>query len=106
MVEIRPVSEDAGLIVVPYIQTLKKIPWIEFLEIEPFHYLLSIPSGTAIESLEIAIVDLLEHLSDEEKDDLPLLKELKRKISKHRRERQVFKAEVLFFKTAQEKSKK
>jgi hypothetical protein len=99
MVEIRPVSENAGLIVVPYIKTLKKISWIKCLEIAPFRYLLSIPSGTAIESLEIAIADLLEHLSDEDMADLPLLKELKRKISKHRRERMVFKGEVLFFKT-------
>ena len=99
MIEILPVSDDAGLIVVPYMKSLKKISWLEILEISPFRYLLSIPSGTAIESLELALVDLIEHLPDQDGNDLLLLKELKRKIGEYRRESMVSKGELLFFRT-------
>ena len=33
---------------------LKRIPFLKLIEIAPARYLLTIPSGTAVESLEVA----------------------------------------------------
>ena len=38
----------------------RKTPWLRLIELTPTRYLLSIPSGTPVESLEVALHDLLE----------------------------------------------
>ncbi len=98
-IEILQVSEGSGLIVIPPLSSLKRIPGLEFLEISPFRYILAIPSGTAVESLEISIVDLLEHLTEHEEEEREVLRELRSKIGEHRRESLLSKCEVLYFDT-------
>ena len=57
-VELVEMSPGKSLIVVCPGKILRKIPWIKLIEITPGRYLVSIPSGTPIETLEVALRDL------------------------------------------------
>ncbi len=95
-VEIVEVTPGKAIIVVGPSKSLRKIAWLRLVEITPVRYLLSLPSGTPIESLEIAILDLLETLSPEEKEDRALLEALRNYITHQRRGEMISKGELLF----------
>ena len=95
-VEIVKVSDDAGLIITGPCRSLATIPWIRLVEIAPARYLLSIPSGGEVAALELAIIDLLEHLPKDNDYEKSLLTELRQRLSHHRRQGEVFKGEILF----------
>ena len=95
-VEIVRISKDTGLIVVGPSQRLKKIPWLRLIEIASCRFLLAVPTGTAIETLELAIMDLIETLPKEETAEHFLLVDLREKISQHRRTDGVSKGEILY----------
>ena len=48
-----------SLIVVGPSKALRSIPWLRLIEITPARFLLTIPSGTSIEALEVALRDLV-----------------------------------------------
>ena len=95
-VEIVRISKDTGLIIVGPSQKLKKIPWLRLIEIAPCRFLLAVPTGTAIEILELAIMDLIENLPWDEIAEHSLLTDLREKISEHRRTDGVSKGEILY----------
>jgi hypothetical protein len=95
-VEIVKISENTGLIVVRRCQSLESIPWLRLIEIAPNRFILSISPGTNITSLEVAIMDLLEHEAAGNHNDKVLLEELRRCIAHHRRKDEVTKGEILF----------
>ena len=49
-----------GIILVGVSRCLRQIPWLRLVEVAPARFLLSIPSGTPVELLEIALDDLRE----------------------------------------------
>jgi len=98
-VEVVQISEDTGLIVVGPCQSLEKILWLKLIEITPCRFLLAVPTGTAIESLEVAIMDLIEGLPQDEISEKTLLTDLRQKLSHHRRQDGVSKGEILFIST-------
>ncbi len=87
------------LIVVPPCESLKKIPGLKLIEISPLRCLLAIPSGTSTESLEISLIDLLEHLPKEAIGERRILTALRQKIGQHRRNEQISKGEILYIDT-------
>ena len=89
-----------GLIVVGPSASLSRIPWLSMVEIAPARYLLVVPSGTAVEVLEVAISDAVEHLPPAEKRERSMLENLRKLISGIRRSSTVTKAELLIVKTA------
>jgi hypothetical protein len=95
-VDVVKVTRDSALLIVPPTQYLQNIPWLKLIEIAPARHLLVIPSGTAIEALEIALVDLIEHLPAEEVAERTLLSDLRAKLSRNRRNEDLYKAEILF----------
>ena len=98
-VEIINISEGSGLIVIGPSTSLKKIPWLKLVEIAPAKFLLSVPTGTLIETLEIALMDLLEDLPVEETSEKDMLINLLDKLRKHRRKECLTKGEILFVDT-------
>jgi hypothetical protein len=98
-VEVVDIEKGTGLMVVGPSQSLKSIPWLRLIEIAPFRFLLAVPTGTAIESLEIAIMDLIEKLPEDEIAEKALLTDLRQKISHHRRKEGVSKGEILYIDT-------
>lgn len=90
------VTPGQSLIVVGPSRALRKIPWLRLVEIAPSRYLLSIPSGTAIEALELAIVDLINETPKKDEYEYNLLEELKETMGSVRKGNRISKAEILF----------
>ena len=95
-VDVIQVSKEAALLIVPSSRNLQSISWLQLIEITPSRFLLVIPSGTAIEALELALVDLIEHLPEDDLAERNLLTDLRRKLSQNRRKEGVSKGEILF----------
>jgi hypothetical protein len=101
LVETVEVAQGQSLILVGPSKALKEIRWLRLAEIAPARFLLAIPPGTAMESLEIAILDLMEKLPEKEDYERQLLTTLAKILSVARRQSQVTKAELLFVATGQ-----
>ena len=95
-VEVVEISKGKAIIIVGPSKILRKIPWLHMVEIAPARYLLSVPTGTPVESLEVAIMDLLENLPAEEPEERFLLEELRKCVSHQRRGKTMSKGELLF----------
>ncbi len=99
MVELVDVTPGHAIIVVGRSASLRRIKWLRLVEIAPGRNLLIIPSGTAVESLEVAILDLIEHLPPSDDRERSLLMELRAQLGALRRTNRISKAEIIFFDT-------
>ena len=99
-VELVEMAPGKSLIVVGPSKALKQIPWLKLIEIAPARYLLTVPSGTPIEALEVALRDLF-HKPELEKNEreTAVLNELLNLIGQQRRTLRLSKAEVLIIDT-------
>ena len=95
-VELVEMAPGKSLIVVGPSQALKRIPFLKLIEIAPARYLLTIPSGTAVESLEVALHDTLNDPNvKHDKGEHAILLELMNLIGHQRRTKRMSKAEIL-----------
>jgi hypothetical protein len=94
-VELIELTPGKALIVVGSCPVLKQIDWLRLIEIAPFRHLLVMPTGTAVEVLEVAINDLIQNLNSAS-PELRLLMELRDVIGSQRRGRTLSTAELLF----------
>ena len=96
LVELAEMTQGKSLIVVGPSQALKRIPFLKLIEIAPARYLLTIPSGTAVESLEVALHDMLNdpNVRHDEREHTIIL-ELMNLIGHQRRTKRMSKAEIL-----------
>ena len=95
-VELIEMAPGKSLIVVGPSKALRSIPWLRLIEITPARFLLTIPSGTSIEALEVALRDLVTHpeiLKNERENTI--LHELLELIGRQRRAQRLSKAEIL-----------
>ena len=90
------VAPGKSIIVVNNSELLNRIPWLRLIEIAPARHLISIQSGTSIESMEVAIHDLLEDLPKGDISDREILETLLRILHTSRRTRTTTKEEILF----------
>jgi hypothetical protein len=74
---------------------LKRIPWLQLVEVSPTRHLLVLPSGTPIESLEVALSDILETMPGDDWER-EMLTDLRDKLTVLRRDRKMQKAEIIF----------
>jgi hypothetical protein len=95
-VELVEVAPGSAIIVVPPSRCLRRIPWLKLAELSPGRHLLTIVPGTPIDSLEVAIFDLLESLPASEEHERKILDELRRLIGAGRREQNITKYEMLY----------
>ncbi|HOW96863.1 MAG TPA: hypothetical protein P5567_06880 [Kiritimatiellia bacterium] len=98
-VEVVEVLPGRSVILVGPSLYLKKIEFLHMAEITPTRFLLTLPSGTGLEALELAIADQLDDVPDDESWEKELLSELLRILKSLRRSRGYFKAEMIFVKT-------
>jgi hypothetical protein len=94
-VELLELTPGKALILVGPSSSLQQIEWLRLVEISPLRYLLVIPSGTAIEVLEVTIHDMLRNL-EPDSSEIGMLTELLNIISHQRRGQSISKAELLF----------
>jgi hypothetical protein len=100
LVDVVEVTPGVGMILVSPSVYLRLIPWLRLAEVTPQRYLLSMPSGTQMDSLELALVDLIESVPSSEVRERSIIKELRRLIRDLRSRRKITKAEMLFIDTA------
>jgi hypothetical protein len=98
-VELVEVAPRVGIILVGPSRYLKKIKWLRLVEIAPMRYLLTIPPGTAVDSLELAVVDLLENVKSIDDWERSILEQLRDLMRNLRGRDKVYKAELLFIDT-------
>jgi hypothetical protein len=92
LVEIQPGME---ILIVGPSQYLQRITWLRLVQVAPLRYLVVLPTGTVVDSLEIAITDLLEGMDDADLWERNLLEQLRSTIRGLRREGRFSKAELL-----------
>ena len=98
-VELVEVLPGLSIIVVGPSRYLQKLNWLRLVELAPLRFLLTIPSGTAVESLELAVIDLLQGLKSYEDWEKSLLEALRDLMRHLRVEDKLSKAELLFVDT-------
>ena len=96
-VELIEIMPNKSMILVGPSASLRSIPWLRLVEVAPMRYLLVLPSGMAAESLELAILDVLERLKDRDARERDMLEALRRIICRHRRDNRISRSEILFF---------
>jgi hypothetical protein len=96
-VELVEIEAGKAVIVVGACPSLQQIPWLRLVRIAPGRNLLIIPTGKAVESLEVAILDLIEHEPALDERECSLLKELRNELCRLRRKDRISKAEIILF---------
>jgi len=99
LVEVVEVGPGIGIILVGPSLYLQQIPWLRQVEVAPSHFLLSVPSGTAVDSIELALHDLLELVAPDDTRERSLLEELQQLFRDMRLRKTVSKWEMLFVDT-------
>ena len=94
-VEVVEASPGLAIIVVGPSSSLRKLGWLRLVEIAPSRFLLLLPTGTALEALEVEVDDLREHLAPKEIYERELLNDLHHILRQRRRQQDVSKAELL-----------
>ena len=87
--EIIPISEDHGALIIGPCSALRAIPWVQLVEVNPARFLVSVPSGTGVAELEVAILDLVDTLPEEQAQEKALLTELRQQLALARRHEQM-----------------
>ena len=95
------IAEGRAIILVNYSEQLKRLPWLRLIEVAPARHLISIRSGTSIETMELAIHDLLEELPQGKPLEREILQTLMSIIRECRRTKATSKEEILFVPTAE-----
>jgi len=100
-VELVEMAPGKSLIVVGPSRALMQIPWLKLIEIAPTRYFLTVPSGTPVEVLEVALRDLSHDpdLQANEREN-SVLQTLLNLIGDRRRTQRLSKAEILIIDTA------
>lgn len=89
------VAPGCAVVTVAPSRWLRRIPWLNLIELTASRYLLAVPPDTPAERLEVAISDLLEAVPPEEPREAALLAELVGLLRARRRGGRVAKAEIL-----------
>lgn len=93
------VGKGKAIILVGNSEQLRRLPWLRLIEVAPARHLISIRSGTSIESMEVAMQDLLDDLPKANSIDREILETLIHIIRASRRKQTTLKEEILFIAT-------
>ena len=96
VVEIVPIDDDAAVVIIGPCPALARMPWVRTVEIAPGRHLISVDTGTSVDTLEIALLDLIEEFEDRDVPELAILEQLLVIIRRRRRDRTITKGEILF----------
>jgi hypothetical protein len=88
------VAEGRAVILVCHSEPLLSLPWLRLIEVAPARYLISIRSGTPIESMEVSLHDLLEVLPAENRKDREVIEALMKIFRSSRRDKTMTKEEI------------
>jgi hypothetical protein len=98
-VEAVEIAPGSGIILVGPMRSLERIGLLRLVEGAPRRFLLTVPSGTAVEALEMELLDVMESLPASEEPERPGLEKLRRILSQQRKKKTVSKREFLLIGT-------
>lgn len=98
-VEVVEIAPGIGIILIGRMRSLDRIGLLRLVEVAPRRFLLTVPSGTAIESLEMGLMDLLESLPASEEAERSALEKLRLILNQQRKRKTVSKREFLLIGT-------
>jgi len=87
--EVLPISADHGLLVLGPSSALRAIPWVHLVEIAPTRFLISVPAEATGAELELAILDLIDDLPEDQLQEKRRLMDLRQQLALARRDEQV-----------------
>ena len=90
------IAEGQAIILVSDSVPLRRLPWLRLIEVAPARHLISVHSGTSIETMEVALQDLLDEVPRDRSRERAILDELLQLIRNSRRARTTLKEEILF----------
>ena len=90
------IGEGRAIILTSYSERLERLPWLRLVEVAPGRHLLSIRSGTPVETVELTLHDQLEDLPAEAAVDREIMSALLRIVRMSRRMNTALKEEILF----------
>ncbi len=93
--EVVKVAPHNSVLIVGSDTLLSRIPWLRLVEISPGRNLIAIPSGTSLESLEVAILEVIEGMASAAETEKSLLKEFCKYVGRLRRHNRVSRAEIM-----------
>ncbi|MBM4153825.1 MAG: hypothetical protein FJ221_02190 [Lentisphaerae bacterium] len=94
-VEVIPIGTGTGLLMVGPSRHLRSLQILRMVEIIPGRYILTVPSGTAIETIEVALTDLMDTVPESDSDERALLVRLLTLFRAARRGHRMSKEEIL-----------
>jgi hypothetical protein len=98
-VKIVEIARGVGIIVVGPSSYLSKIPLLRLVEVAPTRFLLSMPIGTPVDSVEVQIIDLLEKVPASEARERSMLGELRELLRVSRQQDILSNAQIVFVDT-------
>jgi hypothetical protein len=96
LVEKVRISKDRAILLVGNSEYLRRLPWLRLIAVGPGRHLISIHSGTSVETIELGLQDLLESLPAGARVDREILEALLGIVRASRRTRSAKKEEILF----------
>lgn len=87
--------DGCGLIIIGPCPCLQRLPGLRLVEIAEARFLLVVMGGYSAHSLELDILDLMEELGPDEQEERMLLEELRRELSRYRRQDGMSSGEIL-----------
>lgn len=97
--EIVKIAPHKSVFIVGSDTHLSKIRWLNLVEIAPGRNLIAIPSGTSLELLEVAVLEVIENLHSDEYMEKTLLKEFRKYVGRLRRYKKMSTVEILLVDT-------
>jgi hypothetical protein len=97
--EVVKVAPHKSVFIVGSNTQLANIRWIKLVEVAPGRNLITIPPGSSLEALEVAILELIESIPSDEVMDQALLKEFCKYVGRFRRNKRISTVEILLVDT-------
>ena len=89
------IAAGRAILLVNHCEQLQQLPWLRLIEVAPARHLISIRSGTSVETMELAIRDLLEESPLGKPREREILQTLMNIIRESRRTKTTSKEEIL-----------
>ena len=83
-VNVLKISDKEGILTVGPCSLLNAIPHLQLIEIAPMRYIISKPTGMPIETIEIALIDMLETITGDQEEEKNMLMKIRNYLKLHR----------------------
>src|SRR3954447_18001005 len=94
-VELVKMAANTGLVVISASEALRRIEFVQLVEIAPGRQLIALAHGCDFRELEIALIDLLDDLSAEGSDEADLIRQLLGYLKNFRKSESVTMAQIV-----------